>query len=232
MLSGDVNQITWEQFKENLYAKFFSASLRYAKQKEFLNLEQCDMTVEQYDADFDMMSPFAPDVVTNEVAKTDKFVSVDMSLHERVDPSEAAVKGCVRSHRGRCLVGSGGRLFATTCQEAEQAGIMVIGMDWLSANHASINCSRKEVVFNSSLKASFKYNGEGTVVLPKVISTMKVSNLLNQSTWSILASVVDTREPEVSLSSEPVVREYPDIFSNELSGLPPPREMDFAIELE
>ena len=75
MLSGDVNQITWEQFKENLYAKFFSASLRYAKQKEFLNLEQGDMTVEQYDADFDMMSHFAPDVVTNEVAKTDKFVS-------------------------------------------------------------------------------------------------------------------------------------------------------------
>ncbi|KAL0560512.1 hypothetical protein IC582_000917 [Cucumis melo] len=61
---------------------------------------------------------------------------------------------------------------------------------------------------------------------------MKASKLLNQSTWGILASVVDTREPEVSLSFEPVVREYPDVFPDELSGLPPPREIDFAIELE
>ncbi|KAA0036938.1 pol protein [Cucumis melo var. makuwa] len=33
---------------------------------------------------------------------------------------------------------------------------------------------------------------------------MKASKLLSQGTWGILASVVDTREPEVSLSSEPV----------------------------
>ncbi|TYK21249.1 ty3-gypsy retrotransposon protein [Cucumis melo var. makuwa] len=51
-------------------------------------------------------------------------------------------------------------------------------------------------------------------------------------TWGILASAVDTREPEVSLSFEPVVREYPDVFPDKLLGLSPPREIDFAIELE
>ncbi|KAL4011098.1 hypothetical protein IC575_028145 [Cucumis melo] len=61
---------------------------------------------------------------------------------------------------------------------------------------------------------------------------MKATKLLSQGTWGILASVVDTREPEVSLSFEPVVREYPDVFSDELPGLSPPREIDFAIELE
>ncbi|KAA0063403.1 reverse transcriptase [Cucumis melo var. makuwa] len=66
----------------------------------------------------------------------------------------------------------------------------------------------------------------------KVISAMKTSKLLSQGTWSILASIVDTRELKVSLSSEPVVREYPDVFSDELPGLPSPREIDFAIELE
>ncbi|KAL4021073.1 hypothetical protein IC575_019862 [Cucumis melo] len=48
----------------------------------------------------------------------------------------------------------------------------------------------------------------------------------------ILASVVDTREADVSLSSEPVVRDYPDVFPEELPGLPPHREVEFAIELE
>ncbi|KAL0556560.1 hypothetical protein IC582_005074 [Cucumis melo] len=61
---------------------------------------------------------------------------------------------------------------------------------------------------------------------------MKASKLLSQGTWGILASVVDTREQKVSLSSEPVVREYPNVFPDELPGLPPPREIDFAIELE
>ncbi|KAL0556889.1 hypothetical protein IC582_005406 [Cucumis melo] len=70
------------------------------------------------------------------------------------------------------------------------------------------------------------------VCIPKVISAMKASKLLSQGTWGILASVVDIREPEVSLSSEPVVREYPNVFPDELPGLPPPREVDFAIELE
>ncbi|KAL0536883.1 hypothetical protein IC582_025846 [Cucumis melo] len=109
---------------------------------------------------------------------------------------------------------------------------VILGMDWLSANHANIDCFGKEVVFNPPSGTSFKFRGASIVCLPKVISAMKASKLLNQGTWGILASVVDTREPEVSLSSEPVVREYPDVFLDELSGLPPPREIDFAIELE
>ncbi|KAL0554176.1 hypothetical protein IC582_008093 [Cucumis melo] len=108
----------------------------------------------------------------------------------------------------------------------------VILGDWLSANHASIDCFGKEVVFNPPSGPSFKFRGAGIVCLPKVILAMKASKLLSQGTLGILASVVDTRGPEVSLSSEPVVREYPDVFSDELPGLLPPREIDFAIELE
>ncbi|KAL0551944.1 hypothetical protein IC582_011037 [Cucumis melo] len=109
---------------------------------------------------------------------------------------------------------------------------VILGMDWLSANHANIDCFSKEIVFNPPSGTSFKFRGAGIVCIPKVISAMKASKLLNQGTWGVLASVVDTRESKVSLSSEPVVRKYPDVFSDELSGLPPPREIDFAIELE
>ncbi|TYK29012.1 reverse transcriptase [Cucumis melo var. makuwa] len=424
MLGGDVSKITWEQFKENFYAKFFSANVKHAKLQKFLNLEQGDMTVEQYDAEFDMLSRFAPDVVRDEAARTEKFVrglrldlqgivralrpathadalriALDLSLHERADSSKADGRGsalgqkrkvetqpdvipqrtlrsggvfqrhrlelaaagrtlrelpacttCGRVHGGRCLAGSvvcfrcrqlghtadacsqkpfettphqpsasqQGRVFATTRQEAERAGTVVtgtlpilghyafvlfdsgsshsfissvfvqhvgleveplgnvlsvstpsgevllskekikacqveianheldvtllvldmqnfdviLGMDWLSANHASIDCFGKEVVFNPPSGPSFKFRGAGMVCVPKVISAMKASKLLSQGTWGILASVVDIREPEVSLSSEPVVREYPDVFPNELPGLPPPREVDFPIELE
>ncbi|KAL0537354.1 hypothetical protein IC582_026332 [Cucumis melo] len=98
---------------------------------------------------------------------------------------------------------------------------VILGMDWLAANHASIDYSRKEVAFNPLLMASFKFKGEGSRSLPKVISTMRASKRLSQGTWSILASVVDTREVDVSLSLERVVRDYPDVFLEELPGLPP-----------
>ncbi|KAL0556820.1 hypothetical protein IC582_005337 [Cucumis melo] len=109
---------------------------------------------------------------------------------------------------------------------------VILGMDWLAANYASIDYSRKEVAFKPPLIASFKFKGEGSSSLPKVISAMRVSKLLSQGTWSILASMVDTREVDVSLSLEPLVRDYLDVFSKELPGLPPHREIEFAIELE
>ncbi|TYK26618.1 gag-protease polyprotein [Cucumis melo var. makuwa] len=71
MLGRDVSKITWEQFKESFYAKLFSAN---------------------YDAEFDMLSRFAPDIVKDEEAKTKKFVR-DLSLHERADSSKAADRG-------------------------------------------------------------------------------------------------------------------------------------------
>ncbi|KAA0050673.1 pol protein [Cucumis melo var. makuwa] len=109
---------------------------------------------------------------------------------------------------------------------------VILGMDWLAANHASIDCSRKEVTFNPPSMASFKFKGEGSRSLPQVISAIRASKLLSQGTWGILASVVDTREVDVSLSSEPMVRHYPDVFPEELPRLPPHREVEFAIELE
>ncbi|KAL0537248.1 hypothetical protein IC582_026223 [Cucumis melo] len=425
MLGGDVSQITWQQFKESFYAKFFSASLRDAKRQEFLNLEQGDMTVEQYDAEFDMLSRFAPEMIATEAARADKFVrglrldiqglvrafrpathadalrlAVDLSLQERANSSKTAGRGstsgqkrkaeqqpvpvpqrnfrsggefrsfqqkpfeageaargkplcttCGKHHLGRCLFGTRtcfkcrqeghtadrcplrltgiaqnqgagaphqGRVFATNMTEAEKAGTVVtgtlpvlghyalvlfdsgsshsfissafvsharleveplhhvlsvstpsgecmlskekvkacqieiaghvievtlivldmldfdviLGMDWLAANHASIDCSRKEVTFNPPSMASFKFKGGGSKSLPQVISAIRASKLLSQGTWGILASVVDTREADVSLSSEPVVRDYPDVFPEELPGLPPHREVEFAIELE
>ncbi|KAA0057158.1 ty3-gypsy retrotransposon protein [Cucumis melo var. makuwa] len=277
-----------QKFKEIFYSKFFSANVKHAKQQEFLNLEQDDMTVEQYNAEFDMLSHFAPDVVRDEAARTEKFVRGGVFQRHRQELATAgrtlrersACGRCGGVHEGRCLVGSG---VCFRCKqpwhnadEVERAATIVTGMlpilghyalctvgfypigggqvrvanhmldvtllvldmqdfdvilsmDWLSANHASIDCFRKEVVFNPPSWTSFKFKGAGIVCIPKVISAMKGSKLLSQGTWSILASVVDTREPEVSLSFEQVVREYPDGFPDKLHGLSPPREIDFSI---
>ncbi|KAL0546144.1 hypothetical protein IC582_016050 [Cucumis melo] len=132
-----------------------------------------------------------------------------------------------------CQIEIAGHVIEVTLIVLDMLGFdLILGMDWLAANHASIDCSRKEVTFNPPSMASFKFKGGGSKSLPQVISAIRASKLLSQGTWGILASVVDTREADVSLSSEPVVRDYPDVFPEELPGLPPHREVEFAIELE
>ncbi|KAA0045483.1 gag-protease polyprotein [Cucumis melo var. makuwa] len=208
MLGGNVNKITWEQFKESFYAKFFYANLRYAKQQEFLLLEQGDTTVktEKFARGLKLdLQGFVRALKPTTHADA-LHLTLDMSLHERANPSKTAGKGstpdasnqgiqltfalknCLRLLQNQTPTSQQGRDFVTTRQEAEQAGTVVTGM-------SSIDCSRKEVVFNPSSAASFKFKGAGIVFLPKVISAMKASKLLNQ-------------------------------------GLPSPKEIDFAIELE
>ncbi|KAA0050730.1 pol protein [Cucumis melo var. makuwa] len=93
-----------------------------------------------------------------------------------------------------------GKRFATNRQEAEKAGTVVISMDWLFANHASLECFHKEVVFNPPFEASFKYNGTGTMVLLQVISVMKTIKLLNQED---LQEFLPHKEIDFTIKLEP-----------------------------
>ncbi|KAL0546451.1 hypothetical protein IC582_016360 [Cucumis melo] len=171
------------------------------------------------------------------------FISSTFVLHARLEVEPLHHVLSVSTPSGECMLSKekvkacqieiAGHVIEVTLIVLDMLDFdVILGMDWLAANHASIDCSRKEVTFNPPSMASFKFKGGGSKSLPQVISAIRASKLLSQGTWGILASVVDTREVDVSLSSEPVVRDYPDVFPEELPGLPPHREVEFAIELE
>ncbi|KAL0549347.1 hypothetical protein IC582_013828 [Cucumis melo] len=171
------------------------------------------------------------------------FISSAFVLHARLEVEPLHHVLSVSTPSGECMLSKGkvkacqieiaGHVIGVTLLVLDMFDFdVILGMDWLAANHASIDCSRKKVTFNPPSMASFKFKGGGSKSLPQVISAIRASKLLSQGTWGILASVVDTREVDVSLSSEPVVRDYPDVFPEELPGLPPHREVEFAIELE
>ncbi|KAL0544913.1 hypothetical protein IC582_020043 [Cucumis melo] len=171
------------------------------------------------------------------------FISSAFVLHARLEVEPLHHVLSVSTPSGECMLSKekvkacqieiAGHVIEVTLLVLDMLDFdVILGMDWLAANHASIDCSRKEVTFNPPSMASFKFKGGGSRSWPQVISAIRASKLLSQGTWGILARVVDTREVEVSLSSEPVVRDYPDVFPEELPGLPPHREVEFAIELE
>ena len=69
----DLETMTWGEFSELFMDKFFSASARHAKAREFLELKQGSMTVLEYVAKFTVLSRFWDDYVATYMAEVRKF---------------------------------------------------------------------------------------------------------------------------------------------------------------
>jgi hypothetical protein len=86
---------------------------------------------------------------------------------------------------------------------------VVLGMDWMSKYQGHIDCARKAITVTSS-------NG----VQIENIATMPSRKAYYKKSVSGL-----------TLDQVPVVCEYPDVFPEELPGMPPDRDIEFVIEL-
>ena len=72
-LLKDQGPITWRQFKEAFYKKYFPDSVMRQKMGEFVCLEQEEMAMAQYEAKFTELTLFAPQLIATEEEKTLKF---------------------------------------------------------------------------------------------------------------------------------------------------------------
>ena len=48
---------------------------------------------------------------------------------------------------------------------------------------------------------------------------------------TFLALILDSKRGQVDVEKIPVVRKFPDVFPEELPGIPPKREVDLSIEI-
>ena len=71
--SRNLVAMAWEEFRELFMGKYFLASARYAKAREFLELKQGTMTVLEYVAKFTELARFTNDYVATDMAKVRKL---------------------------------------------------------------------------------------------------------------------------------------------------------------
>jgi hypothetical protein len=87
---------------------------------------------------------------------------------------------------------------------------IILGTDWLSRHQAVLDIAARAIEIHSPTC------GETTLYLP------------NQGcTRSCAFTMIESPVKRI-----PVVRDYPDVFPNELPGMPPDRDIEFAIELQ
>jgi hypothetical protein len=95
---------------------------------------------------------------------------------------------------------------------------VILGMDWLSSNHILLDCARKVLIFHTHEVSGFKStHQEQTSFKEGVLGYMLLSSLEIES--------------EQMLDHVPIVQDFPDVFPEDVPGLPPTRDIEFSIDL-
>ena len=106
---------------------------------------------------------------------------------------------------------------------------VILGMDWLSRHQVVVDYRMKRVTLRTPSGEEVTFISERSYHLSNVISAATTRTMVQKGCEASLAYVIDTKKAEPSLSDIPIVCDYSDVFLEELSGLPPQREIEFAI---
>ena len=99
----------------------------------------------------------------------------------------------------------------------------ILGMDWLARYQAKLDCGAKTVMLTQDNGDTVHYFTLGSVLPSGVNSHSPEISLC------FMEGMEDLPPPE--LLEVDVVCEFPDVFPEELPGLPPDRSVEFVIEL-
>ena len=108
---------------------------------------------------------------------------------------------------------------------------VILGMDWLFDNYATLNCREKCVQFLKEEGEEFTLQCDRSEVPANLVSMIKARKLLGKGCQGYLAYVINKETEPDEFQQIPVVREFGDVFPKELLGLPPEREIEFSVEL-
>nr|ABA98150.1 retrotransposon protein, putative, Ty3-gypsy subclass [Oryza sativa Japonica Group] len=86
---------------------------------------------------------------------------------------------------------------------------IILGMDWLAKQKGQIDCAEKSITLQGPGGKQVRFTSNTPTASRSLLTCFQVT----------------------SLESVPIVCEYPDVFPEELTSMPPDREIEFAIEL-
>ncbi|KAL4565786.1 hypothetical protein LXL04_029892 [Taraxacum kok-saghyz] len=108
---------------------------------------------------------------------------------------------------------------------------IIIGMDWLEPHHADVMCFEKAVPLNLPNGDTMIVYGDKSGDNLRILSCIKAQKYLQKKCPAFLAHIVDKSKEVKKIQDIPEVRDFPDVFPEDLPGLPPKRQVEFRIDL-
>nr|GEX24639.1 putative reverse transcriptase domain-containing protein [Tanacetum cinerariifolium] len=235
-----VNQMPWTEMKQLMTAKFclieeiqkMEHKLWNLKVKEYnivayTQRNRCPKRVKQEEVEevrgrayaIKGAKPKGPNVVTVKIR-----ASYDVELADgRVVSTNTVLKGCTLN-----LVN---HIFKIDLMSIELGTFdVIIGMDWLVKHDSVIVCGEKVVRIPYENETLIVESDKGMSRL-KVISCIKARKYVERGCHLFLAHVTEKKLKEKRLKDVPIICNFPKVFPEELPGLPPPRQVEFRINL-
>jgi hypothetical protein len=109
---------------------------------------------------------------------------------------------------------------------------LLIGMDWLAAHKTKLDCYNKTLECEYGEGRKITLQGIQKPVSVRQISTLHVKKYCREGCplYAIqVLNIVENNKPNIE--DHPILREYKDVFLEEVLGLPPRRHIEFSIEL-
>ncbi|GJY69987.1 putative reverse transcriptase domain-containing protein [Tanacetum coccineum] len=175
------------------------------------------------------------------------FVSTTFSALLDVTPTTLDTSYAVELADGRisetnivlrgCTLGLLGHPFDIDLMPVELGSFdVIIGMDWLAKYHALIVCDEKvvRIPYGNEVLIIRGDSCDGGSKL-NIISCTKTQKYIEKGCQVYLAQVTskkaEDKSEEKRLEDVPIVREFPEVFPEDLPGLPPTRQVEFQIDL-
>ncbi|GJX70398.1 putative reverse transcriptase domain-containing protein [Tanacetum coccineum] len=174
------------------------------------------------------------------------FVSSTFSALLDITPSTLDTSYAVELADGRisetnvvlrgCTLGLLGHSFDIDLMPVELSFDVIIGMDWLAKYHALIVCDENVVRIpygDEVLIIQGDKYGNGSKL--NIISCTRTQKYIQKGCQVYLAQVTskkaEDKSEEKRLEDVPIIREFLEVFPDDLPGLPPSRQVEFQINL-
>jgi hypothetical protein len=110
---------------------------------------------------------------------------------------------------------------------------VVVGMDWLATNQTKIICDKGIIKIPNPKGKPLIIYGEQHEKPTEIISLMKANKYMRKGCLACLVYAISS-EPEkerLTIEEVPIVQEYPEVFPEDLPGIPQDQQVEFRIDL-
>ncbi|KAI3824328.1 hypothetical protein L1987_05786 [Smallanthus sonchifolius] len=108
---------------------------------------------------------------------------------------------------------------------------VIVGMDWLTKHHAEVVCFDKYIHIPLDSGDILNVYGEKPSKGLKFMSCTTARKYLRKKCVAFLAHIVERKGKDKSPQDIPVIKDFPEVFPEDLPGLPPARQVEFRIDL-
>nr|GEV63923.1 reverse transcriptase domain-containing protein [Tanacetum cinerariifolium] len=218
------NEKSWANMRMMMMEEFCLSEEIRRLENELRSLKLRDTNITAYTQRFNELALLCPEAVPSEKKKLNFILRKIQDKVKRI--AERNKRKFKRLHLN--LIN---QLFEINLMPIELGTFdIVIRIDWLVARDAVIVCGKKKVhalIKNEVLVVK----GNKGVSRLKVISCIKARKYVEKGIQLFLAHMTEKEPSEKRLQDVHTSHNFPEVFPDDLPRLPPPRQVEFRIEL-